>query len=130
MSGKKPSPTEYEDQEPEAPKANPVEQLFDPTLVAAFANNYMSVDSENIATTVMTRGMIREYFGAYSMERIGDPIHLYIKELASHGFIMRPSFSGELALFLRFHSKDCEDAHFKTISTDYDEDEAEPAEDY
>lgn len=128
MSGKKPTPREFEEQEPQEPKSNPVEQLFDPSLVVAFANNYMSVDSENIATTIMTRGMIREYFGAYSMERIGDPIHLYIKELASHGFILRPSFSGELALFLRFHSRDSEDAHFKTISSDDEEDE--PTEEY
>ena len=112
-------PKEYEeDEKRDEPKESPLMQLFNADLVSSFANNYMSVDSENIATTVMTVGMIREYFNAWSMERIGDPIHLYIRELANYGFILRPSFSGELALFLRFHSKDCEDSHFKSITDD------------
>lgn len=126
----KKSSRDYDEEEgyaPEAPKPDPVEQLFNPELVEAFANNFMSVDSENIATTVMTRGMIRDYFGAYAYERIGDPIHLYIKELAAHGFTLRPSLCGEMALFLRFHSKDVKDISALTAVDEDDEGDEESA---
>lgn len=112
---RKPDYDEDEGYAPEPPKEDPALQLFNPQLVETFANNYMPVDSENIATTVMTRGMIREYFGAYAMDRIGDPIHLYIKELSAHGFVLRPSLCGEMALFLRYHSKDVRDASFSKV---------------
>jgi len=120
---KKPS-RDYDDEEdriPPEPKPDPLQELFDPKLVESFANNYIPVDSENIATSVMTRGMIRDYFGAYAMDRIGDPIHRYIKELSAHGFILRPSLCGEMALFVRYHSKDVKDAYYSQPDSDDEE---------
>ena len=80
---------------PPGPKAS------QPMLVA-FRNTFEPVSSEHLAQEVFTTGRLREYFQAWIIPKMPDPLPIYIEELDYMGFPMRTSFDGSPCILVRY----------------------------
>lgn len=71
-------------------------------LLRSFENTYEPVGSEHMAQEVFTMGRIREYFQAWIVPRMPDPLPMYLDELSYMGFPMRTSFDGSPCIMVRY----------------------------
>lgn len=73
-------------------------------LVDAFTDTYKPVEREEYADEVFTVRRIREYFQAWPIPKMPDPLPPYLVELERRGFAMQTSYDGHPALFcVRWH---------------------------
>ena len=79
-------------QAPPPPKA--ITQLID-----AFCDTYKPVIREEYAEEIFTVRRIREYFQAWPVPKMPDPLPPYMEELEKRGFAMQTSYEGSPALF-------------------------------
>lgn len=71
-------------------------------MLAAFRNTFEPVSSEHLAHEVFTTGRLREYFQAWIVPKMPDPLPIYIEELDYMGFPMRTSFDGSPCILVRY----------------------------
>lgn len=71
-------------------------------LLRSFENTYEPVSSEHMAQELFTMGRLREYFQAWIVPRMPDPLPMYLDELAFMGFPMRTSFDGSPCIMVRY----------------------------
>lgn len=71
-------------------------------LLESFRGTYEPVSSEHIAQELFTMGRLREYFQAWVIPKMPDPLPVYIDELAYMGFPMRTSFDGSPCIMVRY----------------------------
>lgn len=71
-------------------------------LLRSFENTYEAVNSEHMAQELFTMGRLREYFQAWIVPRMPDPLPMYIDELSYMGFPMRTSFDGSPCIMVRY----------------------------
>lgn len=71
-------------------------------LLAAFRNTYEAVGSEHLAQEIFTVGRLRQYFQAWIIPKMPDPLPVYIEELDYMGFPMRTSFDGSACIMVRY----------------------------
>lgn len=71
-------------------------------LLRSFENTYEPVSSEHMAQELFTMGRLREYFQAWIVPRMPDPLPMYLDELAYMGFPMRTSFDGSPCIMVRY----------------------------
>lgn len=94
MSKKK---LKYQDPALQPPKA--ITQLLD-----AFTDTYKPVEREEYADEVFTVRRIREYFQAWPIPKMPDPLPPYLVELERRGFAMQTAYDGHPSLFcVRWH---------------------------
>ena len=79
----------------------PAQKISHP-LVTSFRNTYENVDSEHLAHEIFTLGRLREYFQAWIVPRMPDPLPSYIDELDYIGFPIRTSFDGSPCIMVRY----------------------------
>lgn len=84
----------YGNNTPPAPK--PSMQLVD-----AFERTYEPSSSEHTADDIFTVGRIREYFQAYILPKMPDPLNAYLEELECRGYRITGSFDGSPAIVVR-----------------------------
>ncbi len=86
-------------------KMLPTQQLPQPkaimTIVDAFVNTFRPVMSEDEADDYFTVAKLREYFNAWPIPKMPDPLPPYIKELNERGFLMITGYDGRPAIFVR-----------------------------
>lgn len=70
-------------------------------LVDAFERAYESASSEHTADEVFTIGRIREYFQAYVLPKMPDPLNAYLEELECRGYRVTSSFDGSPSILVR-----------------------------
>lgn len=87
MSKKK---LKYQDPAMQPPKA--LMQLVD-----AFTDTYKPVEREEYADEVFTVRRIREYFQAWPIPKMPDPLPPYLVELERRGFAMQTAYDGHPA---------------------------------
>lgn len=68
-------------------------------LVDAFTDTYKPVEREEYADEVFTVRRIREYFQAWPIPKMPDPLPPYLVELEKRGFAMQTAYDGHPALF-------------------------------
>lgn len=71
-------------------------------LLRSFENTYEPVGSEHMAQELFTMGRLREYFQAWIVPRMPDPLPMYLDELAYMGYPMRTSFDGSPCIMVRY----------------------------
>lgn len=71
-------------------------------MLSAFRNAYDAVSSEHLAQEIFTMGRLREYFQAWIIPKMPDPLPIYIEELEYMGFPMRTSFDGSPCIMVRY----------------------------
>ena len=79
------------------PGPKPTQPLLD-----SFRDTYEPVNSEHLAQELFTTGRLREYFQAWVVPKMPDPLPVYIDELAYMGFPMRTSFDGSPCIMVRY----------------------------
>lgn len=87
--------TEFKDfPKQEAPRPKAIKQLVD-----AFCNTYQTVATEDAAEEVFTIRRLREFFQAWPMPKMPDPIPPYIDELEIREYVMKTGYDGSPAIF-------------------------------
>lgn len=81
--------------EPPRPKA--AMQLID-----AFTEAYKPVPDEDLADDLFTIARIREFFNAWPIPKMPDPLTAYLDELEKRGFAMQTSYDGSPAIFCAY----------------------------
>lgn len=83
------------------PGPKPSQELLD-----GFYDTFLPCDSERLADEVFTMGKLREYFQCYVTvdPRWGDLLPEYLAALASKGYKMCTSFTGEPAVFVLWNN--------------------------
>ena len=71
-------------------------------LLRSFENTYEPVGSEHMAQELFTMGRLREYFQAWIVPKMPDPLPMYLDELAYMGYPMRTSFDGSPCVMVRY----------------------------
>lgn len=70
-------------------------------LVDAFERAYEAAASEHMSDEVFTIGRIREYFQAYVLPKMPDPLSAYLEELECRGYRLTSSFDGSPSILVR-----------------------------
>lgn len=83
----------------EEKKAVSLEDFFIYDKVMAFSSKYRPAKEQTFSTEVFNEERLREFFKAYVFT-LGDPLKLYIQELAIKGFHMGVSVTGEPAILV------------------------------
>ena len=71
-------------------------------LLDAFSRTFEPAESEHLAQETFTMGRLREYFQAWIIPKMPDPLPVYIDELDYLGFHMRTSFDGSPCIMVRY----------------------------
>ena len=71
-------------------------------LLNSFNSTYEPVSSEHLAQEIFTVGRLREYFQAWIIPKMPDPLPTYLEELDCMGFPMRTSFDGSPCIMVRY----------------------------
>lgn len=71
-------------------------------LLNAFQRSYEPVDSQHLAQVIFTMGRLREYFQAWIVPKMPDPLPVYLEELDYMGFPVRTSFDGSSCIMVRY----------------------------
>lgn len=71
-------------------------------LLNAFRNAYEPVSSEHLAQEYFSMGRLREYFQAWIVPKMPDPLPAYLEELDYMGFPVRTSFDGTACIMVRY----------------------------
>ena len=77
------------------PEAKPIMGLVD-----SFCDTYKAVRYEDEADEVFTISRIREYFSAWPIPKMPDPLGCYLEELERRGFVAQTTFDGQPAIFV------------------------------
>ena len=72
-------------------------------LVDAFTDNYSPVMREEDAGVIFTVAKLREYFNAWPVPKMPDPLPPYLNELERRGFAMQTGYDGQPSLFCVRH---------------------------
>lgn len=72
-------------------------------LVDAFTDNYNPVMREEDAGVIFTVAKLREYFNAWPVPKMPDPLPPYLNELERRGFAMQTGYDGQPSLFCVRH---------------------------
>lgn len=80
---------------PSGPKASQ-------TLLNAFRNAYEPVESEHLAQVHFSMGRLREYFQAWIIPKMPDPLPVYLEELDYMGYPVRTGFDGSACIMVRY----------------------------
>lgn len=83
----------------EGKKGATLEDFFIYDKVTAFAQKYRPVKEQTFSTEVFNEERLREFFKAYVFP-LGDPLKLYLQELAIKGYHMGVSVTGEPAILV------------------------------
>ena len=89
----------YDNDGGEEKKSPALEDYIIYEKVAAFAKKYRPVEEQTFTTEVFDEGRLREFFKAYVFP-LGDPLKIYMQELAIKGFGMSVSVTGEPAILV------------------------------
>ena len=84
----------------EEPKTTSIDDFYLPHKVAAFHQAYNPVDEETLQSETFTEARLREFFKAYVLPGVGDPLQLYLDALAAQGFHMSVTMAGEPAIIV------------------------------
>ena len=68
--------------------------------VDAFCKQYRPVKEHTFATEAFNEERLREFFKAYELFSQGDPLKVYIDELAARGYCMSVTVYGEPAIIV------------------------------
>ena len=68
-------------------------------VVSLVTPKYRPVEEQTFSTEVFNEERLREFFKAYVFP-LGDPLKLYLQELAIKGFYMSVSIMGEPAILV------------------------------
>lgn len=71
-------------------------------LIDAFTEAYKPVPDEDLADDLFTIARIREYFNAWPIPKMPDPMPAYLDELEKRGFAMQTSYDGSPAIFCAY----------------------------
>lgn len=71
-------------------------------LLEAFNRSYEPVSSEHLAQELFSMGRLREYFQAWIVPKMPDPLPMYLDELNYMGFPLRTSFDGSTCIMVRY----------------------------
>lgn len=71
-------------------------------LLNAFRNAYEPVSSEHLAQEYFSMGRLRDYFQAWIVPKMPDPLPAYLEELDYMGFPVRTSFDGTACIMVRY----------------------------
>lgn len=77
-----------------------LDDYFMPQKVQAFCDHYMPVEEQTMQSEVFTEARLREFFKAYHIPSVGDPLTKYLDALAAHGIIMSVTIAGEPAIIV------------------------------
>lgn len=89
----------FKKQEP--PPAKAMKQLVD-----AFCDTYKPVSTEEMAEELFTMRKLREYFQAWPIPKMPDPLPPYLDELELKGYAMQTGYDGSPAIFcIRWKSR-------------------------
>ena len=72
------------------------------TLLNAFRSTFEPVASEHMTQEYFTMGRLREYFQAWIVPKMPDPLPVYLEELDYMGYTMRTSFDGSPCIMVRY----------------------------
>lgn len=72
------------------------------TLLDSFRRSYEPVESEHLAQVYFSLGRLREYFGAWIIPKMPDPLPVYLEELDCMGYPLRTSFDGTSCIMVRY----------------------------
>lgn len=86
--------------ESEEPKTTSIDDFYLPHKIQAFNDAYMPKDDETLQSETFTEARLREFFKAYVLPGVGDPLSLYLDALAAHGFHMSVTMAGEPAIIV------------------------------
>ena len=106
---------------PSGPK--PTQSLLD-----TFQNTYETVSSEHLAQELFTMGRLREYFQAWIVPKMPDPLPAYLDELSYMGYPMHTGFDGSPCIMVRYrgcvdvHPEELEDESEETLPAVYTDD--------
>lgn len=84
----------------EEQKTATIQDFYLPHKVAAFHQAYNPVDEETLQSETFSEARLREFFKAYVLPGVGDPLQLYLDALAAHGFHMSVTMAGEPAIIV------------------------------
>ena len=82
-------------------KAVTLDDYFMPQKVAAFCNRYTSTEEQTIQSEVFTEARLRDFFKAYPIIMVGDPLTKYLDALSAHGIVMSVTITGEPAIIVK-----------------------------
>lgn len=79
------------------------------SLLNSFRNTFEQASSEHFAQELFSMGRLREYFQAWIIPKMPDPLPVYVDELEYMGFPVRTSFDGTPCIMVRYRGyKDVE----------------------
>lgn len=78
----------------EAPPPKATKQLVD-----AFCDTYKPVPTEDMAEDLFTMRKLREYFQAWPLPKMPDPLPPYLDELEQRGYAMQTGYDGTPSIF-------------------------------
>ena len=88
------------------PKKDPPPAKVIKQLVDSFCDTYKPVSTEDIAEEIFTMRKLREYFQAWPMPKMPDPLPPYLDELEQRGYAMQTGYDGSPSIFcLRWKSR-------------------------
>ena len=93
-------------------------------LLSAFSSTFEPVSSEHLAHEVFTTGRLREYFQAWIVPKMPDPLPVYLDELDCMGFAMRTSFDGSPCILVRYRG--AVDAVLEEVEKEEEEESTHP----
>lgn len=68
-------------------------------LIDAFTDTFKAVPKEEVAEEIFTVRKLREYFQAWPIPKMPDPLPPYLCELEKRGYAMQTGYDGQPALF-------------------------------
>ena len=84
-------PSEADAADPDAPRVS-IEDFIIQEKIDAFLETYTPADVMTLQTEEFDDARLREYFKAYAFA-LGDPLKVYLRTLALHGFTMHTSLT-------------------------------------
>jgi len=84
----------------EEPKTTTIADFYLPQKIQAFHEAYNAAEEETLQSETFTEARLREFFKAYVLPGVGDPLQLYLDALAAHGYHMSVTMAGEPAIIV------------------------------
>jgi hypothetical protein len=82
-------------------KAVTLDDYYMPQKVAAFCSRYELDENQTIQSEVFTEARLRDFFKAYPIIMVGDPLTKYLDALSAHGIVMSVTITGEPAIIVK-----------------------------
>ena len=78
-----------------------IDDFIVPQKIVAFTDAYEPAEEESYDTYSFDDRNLREFFKAYPIPSVGDPLSSYIDALEVHGFKLKIGISGEPVIIAR-----------------------------